>query len=222
MKSQQVFFTSVIVIVALLGTIMVAAPCIGGSTVTLDKESVFCAYYKLSGDIMYDQDIEDLFMELGKPTFSHYKPSELFTRRTIQESRNDLLEKMKLLDESSIFKWDITYACKEKRNKPSLDYSRALPQPTPFIAAKMSGKGQTIINTRLTQAIDTLQPEKPTILKISVYLKPQNVDNRFEDRNIGRQNAFFPLRSVEFHPVKMTITFEKNAKKLLASRNAHD
>ena len=222
MKSQWSFFNSFIVIIALLGTITVAAPCVGGSVVTLDKKSVFCVYYKLSGDIMNDQDIEDLCMALEKPTFSHYKPAELFTKRTILESRNDLLEKMKLLDGSSIFKWNITYACKEKRSKPSLDYSRTLPQPTPFISAKMSGKGQTIINTRLTQAIDALQPEKPTILTISVYLKPQYVDNRFEDRNIGRQNAFFPLRSVVFHPVKMTVTFEKNAKKLLASRNAHD
>lgn len=222
MKSQQKFFISLIIIIALLGSITVVAPCIGGSVVTLDKESIFCVYYKLSGDVMYDQDIEDLCMALEKPTFSHYKPSELFTKRTIQENRNDLLEKMNMLDESSIFKWNITYACKEKRTKPSLDYSRTLPQPTPFIAAKMSRKGQTIINTRLTQAIDALQPEKTAILKISIYLKPQDIDNRFEDRNIGRQNAFFPLRSVVFHPVKMTVTFEKKAKNLLASRNAHE
>ena len=221
MRSLQSFSYSVLFVLAFLGVITVGTPCIGGSTVALDRESVFCVYYKLSGDVMSDQDIEDLCMARGKPTFSHYKPSELFTKKSILKSRKELLEKMKLLDETSIFKWTTTYTCKKKRGETGLDYSRILPQPTPFIAAQMSPKGQTVINRRLAQAINALQPEKSAILTISVYLKAQHIDNRFEDRNIGRQNVFFPLRYVVFHPVKIAIAFENNARKRVASRSTH-
>lgn len=219
MRSQQTFFYFCIIITAFLGAITFVTPCTGGSTVTLDKESVFCLYYKLSGDIMSDQDIEDLCAALGKPTFSNYKPSELFTKNTIHKSRNALLEKMKLLNETSVFKWDVTCTCIGKRGNTDLDFGRSLPQPTPFITAKISPKGQVLINTRLAQAINALNPEKSTTLMMSVYLKPQQTDNRFEDRNIGRQNVFFPLRSVVFQPGKIIITFKKNTRNLLASHN---
>jgi len=219
MRSRQERFHIFLLVIAFFCVIALVTPCMGAAAITLDKVSVFCAYYKLSGDFMNDQDVEDLCVALGKPTFSHYKPSELFTKRTLLETRNTLLETMELIDETSTFKWNTTYTFTGRRQKPHLDYDNILPHPTPFIAAKISLKGQTDINTRLAQAIDALQLEKSTIVTISVYLKPQHVYNRFEERNIGRHNVFFPHRRIVFHPVKIAVTLEDNIRKLPPSDN---
>jgi hypothetical protein len=55
-----------------------------GSPLPLDKETVFCIYYKMSGEYMDEQDLEELCLNLGRPTFTVYKPSEMFVKNTLR------------------------------------------------------------------------------------------------------------------------------------------
>jgi hypothetical protein len=134
--------------------------------------------------------------------------SKLLSQGSVDTKRAVLFEKIKRFDETSIYQWNTTYTCREKQEGAGPEYTRMLLQPKSFIAAHISPTGQGIINLRLSQAIKAFQPEKPTTLQVSVSLKPHLIDNGNEEKAIGRQHGNFPPRFVEFHPVKIAITFE--------------
>ncbi|MBN2254178.1 MAG: hypothetical protein JW736_00575 [Deltaproteobacteria bacterium] len=137
--------------------------------------------------------------------------SELFSQESVDPKRAVLFEKMKRVEETSIYQWKTTYTCRKKLEGAVPEYTRILPQPRSFIAAHISATGQGIINLRLAQAIQAFQPEKPTTLHISVSLKPRRIDNRHEENAIGRQNGSVSARFIEFYPVKIAIIYENTA-----------
>ncbi|MBN2514422.1 MAG: hypothetical protein JXC33_00145, partial [Deltaproteobacteria bacterium] len=109
MPTKTLFRYSIIFIVALLSLFASEALSNCSDTFPLDTETVFCLYFKLSGTIIPDQDIEDLCASSGKPMFTAYKASEIYTRNKIRQIRQRLSTKMEAYDDNSTFTWIFHY-----------------------------------------------------------------------------------------------------------------
>jgi hypothetical protein len=202
LQSDSMFF----VILSLCLVILVSRD-VYGSTFLLDKESVFCAYYKISGTFMQDQDIEELSASLGKPNFTAYKPSEIFTKNSIRTIRRRLMKKMERYGDNFLYKWMFTCTYDPDGNN-SFPGCILMPQPTPFIASRISRSGEILINKRLASIFEKLTPVAETELRVTVYLKPQKIEYQYQHRHVAREKVTFPLRYVVFHPVKVEIHAE--------------
>ena len=190
----------------------------------LDREAAFCIYYKMSGEDMKEQDLEELCSSLGRPTFSAYKPSEMFMKNTLRRLRHKLMQRMKKYSKDSIFKWDfkcILMPNKSKINNCKSNFlNKKMPQPTPFISSKITKIGQRAVNKLLNSLISkSLSKTKERSLKIILYLKPERIDYRNKKRNIAHEHVRLPFRCVIFHPVKMEVFPFKDPGQMLLSRN---
>ena len=190
----------------------------------LDREGIFCLYFQMSGEPMGDQDIEDLCFTSERPIFTAYKPSEMFTKSSLKKLKIRLLRKMKEYSKDSTFKWSIRHAFINSHSgtqisKYLLNKTREF-QPTPYIKPEISKNGLKAIQ----RAVNSLDAEAKKLLKgkdfkITVYLRPEKVDNQLEKRNIALVNVFLPIRRVIFHPVRIKILPLKNTDQIVLSQN---
>ena len=196
-----------------------ADPASCNTVFSLDKETVFCVYYRMSGEVIDELDIEDLCFSLGRPTFSAYKPSEMFVKKTLRRVKALVIKKMGSYGENPTFKWRFNYTPSDNSRKPvSSRLIQDLPQPTPFIKPEISRKGQMSLDRllgflthkrvklgkslRVCRGIDR---NKESAFTIDVYLKPGNIEYRFQKRNIAQEDVLLPLRTIVFYPVKMEV-----------------
>lgn len=177
-----------------------------GPVLPLDREAVFCSYFKMSGEKLYFQDIEDLYHAQGKSTFSLYKPDELFSKNSLRYSRKRLLNRMRKSSQNSMFAWEFMCTFKPDRSRdsgyqliPDLD---GLPRATPYISSELSKNGRQAVNRALGSLVTGKSfLKKERALKVTVYLVPEKTERQIEKRVIGLEDVFFPIRHVFFRPV---------------------
>lgn len=172
----------------------------------LDPEGVFCAYYYVCGEIPERSDIEDLCWALESPTFSAFKPAEMFSGNSLRKVRSRLHERIRQLNANSLFRWDVEgYLHPKSRDRARFQpvtRKPAFPQATPYIEAEVAPEQWQ----RLREALNDLPlkiPEGPSRResRVSVLLKPHKVEKRFQKRNIAHEDVFLPIRCVVFVPV---------------------
>ena len=191
-----------------------------GSPLPLDKETVFCIYYKMSGENMEEQDLEELCRNLGRPTFTAYKPSEMFVKNTLRDLKCKLTEKTKALSGNSMFRWSLKRTLGPD-DSGIYDHTVTLlnndmPQPTVFIGSEMTERGRRFIHRLLHSLVSksSNQAEERAV-NITVYLRPEKIFYRFQHRNIAREDIYLPFRSVIFHPIKIEVCPLKNPDRIL-------
>ena len=177
-----------------------------GSVLSLDRETVFCIYFKISGETLYFQDIEDLYHAQGKSTFSLYKPDELFSKNSLRRSRKRLFNRVKKSSRNSMFAWEFMYTFKPDHSSDSgsqlIPGSDELPQATPYIRSELSKNGRQTVNRALNFLVTRkLFLKKERALKVTVYLVPEKTERQIDKRVIGLEDVFLPIRSVFFRPV---------------------
>ena len=192
------------------------------SNFPLDAEAVFCVYYKMIGGNIADQDIEDLCFSSGRPTFSMYKPSEMFMKNTLKEKRGNIIKEMAGYNQGSLFIWRLKgflFAANPDTGKYNISYkNNKLPQPTFFIRSELSERGKKKISKILNSLKHKIRAKGDDLRKsgsvkkgrgdffeITVHLRPEKVVYRFEKRNIAREDVLLPFRYVIFDPIKIKL-----------------
>ena len=187
----------------------------GDRFLPLDKETVFCLYYKMSGAHMDDQDIEDLCFDLGRPNFSAYKPAEMFLKPGVMEFRNRLLGKMRDYGEGVLFTWSFKGILESGRSESYAfelsRYEKEMPHPTTYIRSALSREGWTLVEKAISRLSGIARAE---VLEITIYLKPEGIDCRTERRKIAGEEVRLPLRNVIFRPIKIKIIPSGEEKRL--------
>ena len=190
-----------------------------GSTFTFDEYAVFCTYFKLSGDKPSDQDVEDLCFTFNQPTYTDFKPSEMFSKKSLLSEKNRINERIKSITSDSTFLWKVKY---HLSNNKDIDRSfsmtainEKLPQPTPYISSRISRKGQRQIKKAISLLIKKY-PEKinKKDVEIIITLKPEKSEYGYQKRNIVEQNVLLPIRYVFFRPIEVQILHELEMIKL--------
>lgn len=204
----KVFHLAFIFVVAGILPVFGGAQDIWGSTFMLDKEVVFSIYYKLSEKGINELDMEDLYFESGRPVFTLYKPSEMFMRNSLRRLIARINERVKDYDEDSLFKW--SFECsftsdKLKRKTYQVVFNdRGMPQPTPYISSEISDRGRRYVKKLLNDlAAEMKDLGKDRELDITLYLRPEKIDYRFQKRYVALEDIILPIRCIIFHPVKM-------------------
>lgn len=101
--AQRLLYLLLVLTLSIPAHVTPESQAAGDRFLPLDKEAVFCLYYKMSGEHMDDQDIEDLCFDLGRPNFSAYKPVEMFLKPGVMAFRKRLLGKIRDYDEGVLF-----------------------------------------------------------------------------------------------------------------------
>ena len=223
MQTKKLFRYSITFTVAILFLLTSGTLSNCSDTFPLDKETVFCLYFKLRGTIIPDQDIEELCASSGKPIFTAYKASELYTKNKIRHIRQRLSTKIEKYDNNSLFTWIFHYTYDpdsvSRTGTQSLPCYNELPNPTPFIASEISRAGQKRINKQLALALENAKYKNKEELQIIVYLKPKNIASRYQKRRVACQRVRVPLRRIIFHPIKIEIVPSSHYNKTLLSHN---
>jgi hypothetical protein len=221
--TRTIFYYSIACVLAVLLLLTSGTLSNCSDTFPLDKETVFCLYFKLSGTLIPDQDIEELCTSSGKPMFTAYKASELYTKNKIRHIRQRLSMKTEKFDDNSLFTWIFHYTYDpdsvSRQGINLLPCYDELPNPTPFIAPEISSSGQRRINKQVALALDNAKYKKKSELQIIVYLKPKKITFRYQKRKVACQRVRVPLRRIIFYPVKIEIVPSSPYNKTLLSHN---
>ena len=198
--------TTVLFPVTLFLSLCLSLPAHGRDNVSFDKEAVFCSYFKISQEAFADQDIEELLMALGRPTFSNYKPAEIFTRQTIRQKRVELNGTIKRLSGPAPLKWHFECFPSKLRSGFSTYYLRKnLPFATPYIQSEISNTDLLAIIKKLRRVSKSRRFKYDEKVRIEIYLWPVKWENRLRARTMARQKTVFPLRYVFFKPLLVEV-----------------
>ncbi len=206
--TKRALFSSFIFVVYIL--ISETAFC---STFPFDEYAVFCSYFKLSGDTPSDQDVEELCFSFNRPIYTSFKPSEMFTKKSLLKEKNRIGEIITSINLESDFIWKVK--C-NLTNKKDIDrcfsmssINERLPQATPYINSKISGKDQRQIKKAISSLFKTHSENiKMKDVEIIITLKPEKSEYEYQKRNIVEQNVVLPIRYVIFRPTKVQILDE--------------
>lgn len=183
------------------------------STFSFDEYAVFCSYFKVSGDKPSDQDVEELCFTLDRPAYTSFKPSEMFSKKSLNKEKDRVDRIIKSITDNSTFLWKVKYNLSNNKDIDKYFSKSAifeiLPQPTPYINSRISGKGQR----KIRQAIASLLKSYPEKIRnrdveIIITLKPEKSEYGYQKRNIVQQNVVLPIRYVIFQPTKVQILDE--------------
>ena len=184
------------------------------STFPFDEYAVFCSYFKLSGDTPSEQDIEELCFTFNRPTYTSFKPSEMFSKKSLLMEKNRIDEKIKSITVNSTFLWKVIRLNLSSNRDIDRYFSmtainEALPQPTPYINSRISVKGQRKIKKAIYSLLKTC-PEKikKKDVEILITLKPEKSEYGYQKRNIVEQRVVLPIRYVIFQPTLVQVLDE--------------
>jgi len=172
----------------------------------LDREEIFCTYYSICGEAPEAVDIEDLCWARENPTFSAFKPAEMFSGNSLRRARSRLSERIRQINAESLFRWSI----KGRMHRTSPERARFhpisrepnLPQATPYIGAEMPPEHwRGLLKVLKELPLEIPQGTSVRSSRVEVLLKPHRVEKRFQTRNIAREDVFLPIRYVVFVPV---------------------
>jgi hypothetical protein len=187
---------------------LTANTAMAGDFPLLDEETVFCAYFALSGEAPDVQDVEDLCWNLGRPTFSSFKPSEMFSENDRRSVRRRLDERIMTFDGKDLFRWPVEGRLTRSPSGSNTGVFRpetgemTLPRATECIGAEMTGKDRT----GLKRAMKTLPepvgiPSGSEPFRVHILLRAESAGRRIETRNIAQEDVSIPIRFVVFRPV---------------------
>lgn len=216
MRGMRSLFIGTILLSAISIFLAPANQGMCGVPIRLDEESVFCLYFKLSGDPISDQDIEDLCCAVGKPSFSAYKPAEFVFKKTLTEEKERLLGLMKAVDRKSEFEWRFSRRIeRQKSGSVRLDPSSlegAFPAATSFIRSSMSKRGKKALSKAFRKLSGRMTHSTGDgLLEMDVFLVPERVGKAYQTRNIARENVLLPIRYVFFRPVRIEMRSPKGS-----------
>ncbi|MFH1349417.1 MAG: hypothetical protein ABII26_00625 [Pseudomonadota bacterium] len=195
-----------------------------GFVFTLDKEAVFSIYFKMSKGNVYDEDLEDFLIALGRPTFTPFKPHEMFMKSSLRKMADKILSTTRQYNNNPLFRLTLKRAImiggpKMGDNRSNFN-NHEMPHPTPFIRSEISNNDLRTINKSLDSIFSKIQSSgiaktKEEILNIHIYLVPKGVDYRFDKRNIALEEVILPHRYVIFRPIGLEATYVNNPTKVL-------
>ncbi len=186
------------------------SPHSSSAALQLDEDAVFCCYFYISGEKPSDQDIEELCFNSGRPSYTAYKPSEMFSKKSLLSEKKRIEERVKTISFDPAVTWNIRLdkldaAFVGRFFSPS-NINAAIPRPTPYIGGRLSIDGSQYIKKGLKALIDQIPSERyENGVEISITLRPVNGVHEYEKRNIVEQNVTLPIRYVIFQPIKVRI-----------------
>ncbi|MBI9082198.1 MAG: hypothetical protein JEZ11_01290 [Desulfobacterales bacterium] len=173
----------------------------GGQALPLDDEAVFCLYYWVSGESMDNRDLEELSRAMGRPTYTDYKPSEMFTRNSLRQLRSNLHQNMSRFNEATRFVRVLTLAGPEHDH---LDPATLLPSPTPYIQCELRAGDRRRLEQMVSEALGRC-PQAKAPLRVAFFFKPVRVRGAHQSRNMAMEQVFLPIRSVVMAPVQVDV-----------------
>ena len=179
------------------------------STLPFDDESVFCSYFIISGDEPDEQDIEEFCFQSGRPAFTAFKPSEIFTKNSIRKEKARISKRIDELKEDPLFIWNIkgelSYRSRSRDYRVIIN-EIDLPEPTPYINSRISEEGSRALKRTLNSLVNKYSGFlNKKELDINVSLKPESVVYEFQKRNIADEDVVLPIRYIIFCPVKVEL-----------------
>ena len=166
----------------------------------LDEETVFCIYHWMSRETIDDQDLEALSRATGHPTYSNYKPSEMFIRTSLHRLRARLKRIMGGFDKTTRF---VGNAGVDEFVNGRLDLKGLLPPATPYIFAEYARGSVRRLNTMIRRALAA--NGKTGGGRLAVIFEPVGVRRAGQRRNIALEPVRLPIRSVVLKPVRVIV-----------------
>ena len=193
------------------------------ATYTLDEEAVFCSYYKLSGKTVDERDLEDFSYQQGRPTFSIFKPAEMFSKASLRDLQKRVLEQIAGYDENTLFALDFKgpwYGGRFIQGAAAVMIGHSeLPRSTPYIGSEISEPGQKeLLKTYYFLLKETADLIRDREVDITVYLRPTKILHKDRKRNIAQEDVYLPMRIVVFEPVRIRISFQAQTGRLILFR----
>jgi hypothetical protein len=169
----------------------------------LDEDTVFCSYFLKSGENPSDQDIEELCFNSGRPSYTAYKPSEIFSKKGLLSEKKRLEKRISAISNDPHVVWNLRLDSADATGIEQFSrtscINAAIPRPTPYIGGRITDNGPEFIKRCLKTLIDGAPPgryEKGA--EISITLRPVKAVHEYEKRNIAEQNVILPVRYVIF------------------------
>jgi hypothetical protein len=195
----------------------------GDVTHPLNEEAVFCSYYKLSGETIDERDLEDFSYQQGQPTFSIFKPAEMFTKATLCELQKKIQKQISAYDAMTLFAMNFKgpwYGGNFIQGAAAIVLGHSeLPNSTPYIGSEMSEPGQKeLLKTYYSLLKESAGLIKSREINITVYLQPIKILRKYLKRNIAQEDVYMPMRIVIFEPVRIRISFQVQTGRLILFR----
>lgn len=194
----------------LIFLLMILSAHSSSAALQLDEDAVFCCYFFISGDSPSDQDIEELCFNSGRPSYTAYKPSEMFSKKSLLSEKKRIENKVNAISNDPAVIWNVRLdsvdAAAIKRFTTPSNINAAIPRPTPYIGGRISENGPNYIKKSIKALIDGA----PSVrhgkgVEISITLRPVHAVHEYENRNIVEQKVTLPIRYVIFQPIKVQI-----------------
>lgn len=188
--------------VLLFFVVTFASAAMGGSQAwPLDNKTAFCLYYWVSGESMDDQDLEALSRAMGRPTYTDFKPSEMFTRNNLRQLRSTLREDMGRFTETTRFVTILTLA---DPGRNPLDPAALLPDSTPYIQCELQAGDHRRLKPMMKEALGR-GPQTKAPIRVAFFFKPVRVRHAHQSRNMAMEQVSLPIRSLVMALVKVEV-----------------
>lgn len=206
-----------------LALLLGAQPIQANATYPLDEEAVFCSYYKLSGKTFDERDLEDFSYQQGRPTFSIFKPAEMFTKATLRDLQKKMQAQIAGYNDQTLFALGFKgpwYGGQFIQGAAAIMIGHSdLPRSTPYIGSEISEPGQKeLLKTYYFLLKDTAGLIRDREVDITVYLRPTKILRKDLKRNIALEDVYMPVRIVVFEPVRIRISFQAQTGRLILFR----
>lgn len=199
------------ILVSLMLFLLIAVSVYSSSaTVQLDKDAVFISYFMISGDTLSEQDIEELCFTGGRPSYTAFKPSEMFSKKSLLSERKRIENSITAIAADPILIWNVRLESMDaagiRQFATAAAINAAIPKPTPYISGRISENGTRYIINGLAALLDGTSSKKyENTVEISISLRPVKAVYEYEKRNIVEQEVILPIRYVIFQPIKVEI-----------------
>jgi hypothetical protein len=176
----------------------------------LNEDTVFCSYFMISGDKPSEQDVEELCYADGRPSYTAFKPYEMFSKKSLRLEKNRIENRINSISEDPTLIWnvklDATEVASIDRFLSADVINNNMPKPTPFINARLTFNGANYIKKVVKAALGG-SPSKiyEKGVQILVSLRPVQSKFEYEKRIIVEQEVILPIRYVIFQPIKVQI-----------------
>ena len=176
----------------------------------LDEEAIFCSYFLLSGDKPSEQDIEELCFASGRPSYTAFKPSEMFSKKSLLSEKKMIENRINTISTDPTIIWTVSLDSTDAASIEHFFTTEAIndnmPKPTPYISGRISENGPKYIRKIVAAMLNSSSLKKyEKGVEVLISLKPIKSVYEYEKRNIVEQAVLLPIRYVIFQPIKVQI-----------------
>lgn len=176
----------------------------------LDEDAIFCSYFLLSGDKPSEQDIEELCFNSGRPSYTAFKPSEMFSKKSLLSEKKMIENRINTISTDPTIIWTVSLDSTDIASIEHFFTTEAIndnmPRPTPYISGRISENGPKYIRKTVAAMLDRSSAKKYRKgVEVLISLRPVKSVYDFEKRNIVEQAVLLPIRYVIFQPIKVQI-----------------